>query len=191
MGRELEIKYRLTRQQYAAMLGDHPALSETAMQTVYYDTPDGALGRRLWTLRRRQEGSRSICTCKIPLPDGSRGEWEAEEQDIFAALPRLVSLGAPRELLSLGELRPHCGARFCRSFGPIVLPGGEAELAIDQGVLTGGSRELPLLEAELELKQGPDSLLWELDRLYTARYGLEKEPRSKLARAAALNEQRE
>ena len=36
------------------------------MATTYYDTPGGDLSRRHFTLRRRMENDRSVCTLKTP-----------------------------------------------------------------------------------------------------------------------------
>ena len=72
MGREFELKYRATPEIITVIREKYENFLEISMETAYYDTPDGALGDLHWTLRRRYENGRSVCTVKIPLPDGSR-----------------------------------------------------------------------------------------------------------------------
>ena len=74
MGREFELKYRATPEQLSAIREKFGPFTEIAMNTVYYDTPDGALRPRHWTLRRRMENGTPVCTLKIPGTDGGRGE---------------------------------------------------------------------------------------------------------------------
>ena len=60
------------------------------------------------------------------------------------------------------------------------------EIALDEGVLTGGGKELPLCELEAELKEGSreamDAFAEELAQIY----GMQAESKSKFARAIAL-----
>ena len=92
MGREFELKYRAAREQLEKIREAFGGFHTLHMETTYYDTPEGALGRLHWTLRRRMENGVSVCTVKTKLEDGSRGEWETEGQDILEALPRLIAL---------------------------------------------------------------------------------------------------
>ena len=88
MGRELELKYRADDDRLAAIEALYGDFTPITMETTYYDTPAADLRRLHWTLRRRFENGRSVCTLKTPLPDGSRGEWEAECPSIEEAIPR-------------------------------------------------------------------------------------------------------
>lgn len=187
MGREYELKYAATPEILEEIQSAFSGFHAIQMETTYYDDPDGNLGRRHWTVRRRLENGVSVCTVKTNLPDGSRGEWEIEAPDIRAALPRLVALGAPAQLLPLAEkLIPTCGARFTRQAA--MVNGGASELALDCGVLLGGGKEVPLCEVEVEQKSGPDSETARFAQALAAQYGLLPQPKSKLARARALAE---
>ena len=73
MGREFELKYRADGGKIAEIREKFGTFSEISMETAYYDTRDFALRRRKWTLRRRYENGKSVCTLKTPLHDGSRG----------------------------------------------------------------------------------------------------------------------
>ena len=112
MAREFEVKYRLTENAKAAIARKYGPMDTIHMETVYYDTPSGALSARKWMLRRRLENGHSLCTLKTPGEKGGRGEWEVAEGDIRQALPKLAALGAPEELLPLAE--EEIGRASCR-----------------------------------------------------------------------------
>lgn len=188
MGREFELKYQATPEMIQKIREKYRDFIPISMETVYYDTADFALRRRKWTLRRRLENGRAVCTVKTPLPDGSRGEWEVENGDILAALPDLCALGAPDALpeLTAQGVVPFCGARFTRLAKTIQLADGTVELALDQGVLLGGGQELPFAEVEVELKEGSDDAAREFAAALATEFSLVAQPKSKLARAMAL-----
>ena len=169
MGLELEFKYALTgpgqleelRQELEKAFGPWEAVE---METVYYDTPDQALAARR-----------------------ARGEWELPGGGL-ADLSKLQTLGAPWEVTSLqpDQLLPRCGARFRRLRLLACLPDAVAELALDQGVLTGGGRDLPFWELEAERKGGSGEALARWCRSLSEAWHLQEETRSKFARAASL-----
>ena len=189
MGREFELKYAASAAQQEKMLADLALpWQQIAMETTYYDTLNGDLGRLHWTLRRRFENGRSICTVKTPSPDGGRGEWETECGDITDAIPTLCKLGAPRQLLAFGVLglREVCGARFIRRVASLSIHGAVVEIAVDAGILRGGEKEMPLCEIEVELKEGADAAAIVFAQSLAKEYGLIPEPRSKYYRALSL-----
>lgn len=185
MAREMELKYGADAALLERIAADWGPFSEIRMETTYFDTRDRRLGQEKCTLRCRLENGRAVYTVKIPLADGSRGEWETEAPSLGEALPLLTASGAP-ELPAASELMAVCGARFTRRCRTIPIPGGLAELALDQGILLGAGGEAPLLEAELELKEGPDEALRTFADSFAARYSLKEEPLSKFARARML-----
>ena len=193
MGREFELKYRATAQQLEAMKNVYGGGKTIAMETTYYDTPDGAFAKRRWTLRRRLENGVSVCTLKTTLADGGRGEWETESDDLVSAIPQLIAMGAPEEIagLTAGGIVPTCGARFTRRAILLRAGSGTVELALDEGVLLGGGKEEALREAEVELKSGTDDDAIGFAAALAERFGLTPEPKSKLARARALAEKNE
>ena len=190
MGREFELKYRATSQQLEAMKNVYGEGKIIAMETTYYDTPDGEFSKRRWTLRRRLENGVSVCTLKTTLADGSRGEWEVESDNLTDAIPRLIALGAPEEIAerTAGGIVPTCGARFTRHAIALRAGRGTVELALDEGVLLGGGKEEAFREAEVELKSGTDDDAIDFAAALAERFGLTPEPKSKLARARALAE---
>ncbi len=188
MGREFELKYRADAAQIAAIREKFEDFTSISMETAYYDTFDLKLSMRRWTLRRRSENDKSVCTVKIPLPDGSRGEWEVESPSILSAIMELCKLGAPMELaaLSAGGLIQTCGAKFTRLAATLKLSGCTVELALDQGVLLGGKNQLPFAEVEVELKDGSESAAVSFAEELAREFKLVTEPKSKVQRALEL-----
>ena len=97
MATEYELKFKADSQTLAAMDAAFPGGNRMEMETAYYDTPTGKLSKRRYTLRRRLENGISVCTLKTPAGD-ARGEWETECENIEAAIPKLIEMGAPAEL---------------------------------------------------------------------------------------------
>lgn len=191
MGIEYERKFRATE----------PVLSEIAkafseeeqifaMETTYYDAPDKALSSRWYTLRRRMENGRSVCTLKAPVSARGRGEWEVECDHIENAILELCKLGAPKNLILLTArgVQPVCGAKFTRTAKTLVLENCTLELALDKGILFGGGKEIPLCEVEVELKEGTPEACDAFAKDLAARFSLEPEDHSKFRRALALYE---
>lgn len=188
MGREFELKYAATPAQQQAVAAALEPLAVTEMATTYYDTPAGELSARKLTLRRRLENGVSICTLKTPAGGFGRGEWDMEAdsiQDAAEALCRQSGQTALSELLAHG-LTAVCGARFTRRAAVVTLPEAVVEVALDRGVLTGGGRELPLCEIEVELKSGSEAAAEAYARALAGRYGLRPEEKSKFRRAMTL-----
>ena len=191
MGLEFELKYRATPeiQKNLAKTGHWHSIS---METTYYDIPSKGLSQRRYTLRRRLENGTSVCTLKAPAGDIARGEWETECGSIEAAIPELCKLGCPEELLSLtkGGLIHICGAKFTRHALTLDQGGCTLEIALDEGLLLGGGKELPLCEVEVELKSGTDADALAFAQILARRFALRPEPKSKYLRALELAAQK-
>ena len=188
MGYEFELKFRATPDILKAIRRDFPEDDRICMQTTYYDTPDAKLGDFHWTLRRRFENGVSVCTVKTPHKGGGRNEFELECDDITVAIPKLVEMGAPRELLlyTANGIEEVCAARFTRMAGKIILPGAEAELALDKGELLGGGNVLPFVEVEVELKSGDLNAVAAYGEKLAKQFNLRPEHKSKYKRALTL-----
>ena len=183
MATEYEWKFRATPEILQKLREDMPG-EETrlSMETTYYDTPAGDLAAKHFTLRRRMENGISVCTLKTPGKQG-RNEFEVNAPAIQEALAELCKLSG--ETLPT-NLLPICAAQFTRIAKTLTLTGAVAELALDQGFLTGGSTRQPLCEMELELKAGdPSAMVCYAAQLAVA-YGLKQEKHSKFRRALAL-----
>lgn len=189
MGREFELKYRATPAQQAAILKEYGDFTPITMETTYFDTLDGALSASRITLRRRFENGTSVCTVKTPADQHGRGEWETECDDIKAAIPILCKLGCPVDLISLCEkgITPICGAKFTRLAKTLTLTHCTVELALDNGILTGGGKEISLCEVEVELKAGSEAAATDFAHEFAAQFGLLPEKKSKFKRALSLS----
>ena len=191
MGIEFELKFLATPEKLAQIRQQIPGQEqEFSMQTTYFDTPDSALSARHLTLRCRKENGQSVCTLKTPAGELGRGEYAVESPDIQAALPELCKLSKMPELMALtaGGVKPVCGARFTRIAKILELDGCTVELALDQGILTGGGREVPLCEVEVELKSGSRENARAYATALSMLFDLQPEKRSKFARARMLAE---
>ena len=189
MGKEYERKYQAGPEILSAIRQQYGDFHPIAMETTYYDTPDRALGRLRWTLRRRMENGVSICALKTPGTNDVRGEWEAESPSIHQGLEAICAMDVPEQFRELvkGGLVEVCGARFTRQARLITFGSSTLELALDQGVFLGGGREQPFSEVEVELKSGTrqdtDAFSLQLSR----DYGMTEGFVSKFERALALS----
>ena len=189
MAIEFELKFRGTaesiREINRAVSGE---TMDFAMETTYYDGVNSQLSAKKYTLRRRMENDISVCTLKSPAGDNRRGEWEVECEDIHKAIDLLVQMGAPEDLkeLTAQGIVAVCGAKFNRIAKTVQFEDAVLELALDQGILMGGGRQIPLCEVEVELKSGEPQQAEQYARILAAKFGLRPEARSKFRRAFDL-----
>lgn len=189
MGVEYELKFTATADQQAAIRELMPDEGrKLQMKTTYFDAPDGALSAKRIMLRLRQENDICVCTVKTPLPDGSRGEWECECEDVYEGTKKLCQLGAPQELATLTAcgVQEVCGAAFAREAFDVCTGTARLEIALDRGVLLGGGEEMPLCEVEVELKEGAAEAANRFASDLARAFGLVPEKRSKFQRALSL-----
>jgi triphosphatase len=179
------------------------------MDSHYYDTADGILRNSGCSLRLRTENEKRVVTVKAGNAAGGglhqRMEWSAEMAeddtdrlgtaglDVDWLLRTAVSDGDPDDqlydILQRINGRPLlviCQVTFTRLAHDIGYGDTLMELALDTGGLFAADRMAPISEFELELKEGDARDLMELGRELMARYDLEPENRSKLARCLAL-----
>ena len=192
MGSEYELKYRADPESLRSIFTTFPARWQTiSMETTYYDTPSRSLSQRRWTLRCRLENNVRVCTLKTPGIGIERGEWEVTCDSIERAIPELCKLSGCQELADLCKegLVVSCGAKFSRRAGIFTLRDAVMELALDEGLLLGGGKEIPLCELEVELKEGSRESMERFAAELASLYGLQTEEKSKFARALALCEE--
>ena len=189
MGREFELKYAATPAQQDALQRDFSLnWQKFAMETTYYDTPGGSLSAKRYMLRTRLENGVSVCTLKTSGEGNLRGEWEVKADSVTGAIPMLCKLGCPEDLSALCAegLVPICGARFTRNAGLLTFLECTVELALDEGVLFAGQKEIPLCEIEVEHKEGSQQATDAFGRQLADIFDLQEEKKSKFARALAL-----
>lgn len=196
---EVECKYRITDRYTAARIEQDDEVqaallhdfADCEMDAVYYDTAEGLLSQRHWSLRLRSENGLVVAACKkaedMSGAAFAREEWQTECDGWDEALPALVRLGAPAELGSLGPLLPRCRTRFTRRAAPLRLPDGSTvELAMDEGYLEADGKREGLHELEIELLSGSRETLTAFGETLARRYDLTAEHSSKYARALRL-----
>ncbi len=205
MATEIEMKLAVPNEAVMNHVLEDPELTQYMkddyalrhMRSIYYDTKDGLLSQRKWTLRLRQEGEATVAAFKTAnMSDNAgfftRNEWQCMADNIEDAIPMLIDQGAPRELKNLLKSNPlveTCGAEFDRRAVCLYLDEGvRIEIAGDLGYLYGGDNKEPICELELELLYGDAGSLPPLCSQLVAEYGLQEEPRSKYERAKALTE---
>lgn len=186
MGVEIELKFRGDENTLQSLRRDIPGEEKIFhMHTTYYDTPEGALSTKRYTLRRRMENDVSVCTLKTPTKGLGRGEFEVVCDTIEEALPMLCKLSGIADLENI-PLKEVCGARFTRIAKTFTWQGTTMELALDRGELYGGGKSIPLWEVEIELKDGNVETLRAYGAFLSAAYGLQPEKASKFRRGLAL-----
>ena len=188
MAVEYELKFQATPEVLSAICHSIPeAATRYEMETVYYDTPSGALSARYYTLRCRRENDLHVCTLKTPAKDG-RNETELSCDNIHDALDALCEASSIEDLKDILKegIVPVCGARFTRIAKTLDIAGGTVELALDQGVLMGGGKEIPLCEVEVELKSGSIQAAQIYGAALALKFNLKPQPKSKFQRALAL-----
>jgi inorganic triphosphatase YgiF len=169
-GQEIELKLEVD-DAGAQLLRNHPLLnghrscSQKEVST-YFDTDECALKKAGFSLRVRQTDDRYVQTIKQQR-SGSAGlferpEWEqqiaAAEVDLQAAAETPL-----RDILTKkirDRLEPLVKSDVERTVWSILRGGSEVELTLDEGTITGGQNSQPLVEVEIELKEGnPISLI--------------------------------
>ena len=189
MATELELKFYANTEVFNNVLSAFSGNYEKfQMETTYFDTPQKAFSARKMTLRRRFENGISVYALKTPLPGNARGEWEVNAERWDQAIPQLLAGGAPSVLEELAKegLTPICGAKFTRLALPLKEKDFSAEIALDEGILTGNGKSLPLCELEIELKEGDAEAFLTWGRAFAALYGLTECKESKFRRAISL-----
>ncbi len=138
------------------------------LSAVYFDTPDRRLLARSAALRVRRENGNFVQALKIARGALDRLEHEATTR---GSAPELELLPA--------DIRPVLGALYAEELTPvfatdvqrrrreIVRDDGfgrvsRVELALDEGEVSAGGRTEPILELEVELKQGDRALVFDV-----------------------------
>lgn len=138
-----------------------------SLRSVYFDTPKAGLHAHGMVLRVREDGDRRVQTVKKTLANGfRRGEWETEVDgpgpDLKAAAK--TPLGGELGHRKAAALRPAFETRVDRITRQVVVDGGVIEVALDRGTIEADGGDAPILELELELKDGAPEALFTLAR---------------------------
>ena len=183
----------------------HPVIRKLAtgravtrdLQSIYWDTADRKLAAAGLLLRTRRIGRRWVQTLKQERPEERaaglerRGEWErpvageTPEPERLADTPLAEVLDGAQVTLA-----PLFRTEFRRTTRKLALPhGDQVELALDRGQILGEAGTEPIVEAELELKQGEPVALYQLARSLVAVLPLKVGRWSKAARGFRLGDE--
>lgn len=166
---EIELKLTLSETDIRALAGSAVVAELTAgrvttrlLRSVYFDTPDAALGRDKISLRIRDNGETRVQTVKLDggLEKGLSQTLEYESEitgdapDLGLVWDEWVRSRIEKDLADQSPV-PLFETRIERTAGLIDIAGeGTIELAIDIGEVRAGDKRAPLHEVELELKSG-------------------------------------
>lgn len=166
------------------------------LETVYFDTRDGALRKSGFSLRVRRTGARYVQTAKRKSGPAAgffvRQEWEAEVAGfaIDRAALKSPALNKLLESIEPKALKPLIRTRFRRTAWLIEHKSSRVEVVLDEGSVASGKAQTPLCELELELKEGKPRALFalagEIGRAAVLRLGV----LTKAERGYALAERR-
>lgn len=173
--KEIELKLQLRADDLARIKRQldrephlHAAAQTELLESQYFDTDDHRLHRYGATLRVRRRGEHHIQTVKCDDPQAGqlfdRGEWESEidgeSPDLRAA--RATGLKPLTAKKFEQALRPVFKTSVQRTTYRLGAHSWAVELALDKGQISGRGRHAPILEMELELRQGEPSHLFAL-----------------------------
>jgi triphosphatase len=173
--KEIELKLEFDPAD-AARIVSHPALKasltppeERDLVSVYFDTADFALRKAGVYLRVRDTGTHYVQTIKSLKSEAAPMERDEWERDITSPRPEL---GAAEGTALAPLLTPQVRASLRPLFETLIrrktylVGSGDSkiEVAIDEGEIVSGQRRRPILELELELKQGETKELFRLAR---------------------------
>lgn len=172
MPHEVELKFDLEPGDVARVaacpsLASRPAAT-SRHETVYFDTPEGALREAGFSLRIRRAGRGFRQTIKRKRGRAAgfyvRQEWEAEVAgfDLDRAGLAATPLKTLLEKIAPGDLVPLVRTSIRRTAWLVARRGWRVEVVLDQGVVTSGRDKAPVTELELELKEGNPQVLFEL-----------------------------
>ena len=175
---EIELKLRIDPK-HVARLKNAPVLREvkegrrlvtTHLVSIYHDTPKLSLAEKGLAVRLRKKGTngweqtiKATNGLREALPE--RNEWTVELEEGVLDLDRFTDKDVKKLLKKFVKKK-----KIDRIFesdlkrGAVDLTYRDAviELAIDQGVVRSGAKEVPISEVEFELKEGHPAALFDL-----------------------------
>ena len=168
---------------FKQLKGDSPSTSRVV--STYYDTPDGHLWQRGFSLRLREKGDGHELTLK--RQDGKaweRGEWTSAVRQPVADIGLLPEAAPRRDIGAVlpEELNPLFASDIKRAKKNLALDGAMVEVALDLGRIVNGAREAPVAELEFELLNGSVAVMLEHVRSLMGPHQLAFDARSKAAR---------
>jgi triphosphatase len=161
------------------------------LDTVYFDTRKFKLHRKGLSLRVRSDGKNFVQTVKSISNGASlaeRMEWETPvdgiEPDLAAARGTALEPYVSEKLRR--SLKPIFATLVERRIFPVKAGKAELEVALDRGWIESRKRTTEICEAEVELKNGDPSEVYDFARRLSAEVPLHLSVRSKADRGYSL-----
>jgi triphosphatase len=163
-------------------------LTQTPLRAMYFDTPSRELASQKIALRLRLEGQQWVQTLKMP-GDKLISRLKFKHERSGPELDLSLYKGTPAAKV-FDELTQPLLIRFdtqvLRTLRLLRVPGGVVEIAFDQGFIQAGGLQLPVLEFEVELKQGHLTALLGCAKKWQHQHALILDLRSKSERGDSL-----
>jgi len=199
MGTETELKLSLAAADIPLLL-QHPLLAtppkRLKLYNTYFDTPALDLTKQRVAVRERRVLRKTLLTVKTAQHSeggiSQRSEWEAPTVPGRFDFATLIDDAHLAEALTLKapQLVPVFTTNFNRRIWTLSFRRATIEVALDQGTISVQrdelTREQPICELELELKQGNPATLFALARMLSRPVRLHPADESKAARGYAL-----
>lgn len=188
MDHEIELKFLIAPEASSEILARLEGLEAVRqLDATYFDTPDHALRKAGFGLRVRDGENGRKQTLKSASSGGvfARGEWESAvtgpepDRELLAKTPAA-------KVINGDALTPVFATRVRRTTRLIERDGATIEAALDQGELLAREQRTAVSELELELKDGPARVLFDLARDLAAHAPLRLSLISKAERGYAL-----
>lgn len=199
MGSEIEIKLAIKNEEIIARIlddekikSDFGSFTIVSMNADYYDTPDLDLLKHNYVLRIRKENGEYVCTLKKRDKELDSGVLIRKEWNKILPSKKL-SLSYFSEVV--GELEAIVGGKvlieiletdFIRRKMDIAYKSSKLELAVDYGKIVSNDQEVPIMEVEIELKEGVEEDILAFIEEYLKGYSLRVDTESKFARGLHL-----
>ncbi len=200
MGSEIEIKLGISREEdIGKILGDarlgadFGEFAVISMNARYYDTRELDLLARNYVVRIRKENGANVATLKKrhrELDSGVmvREEWNHEvppnsriKLSYFPEVEKeLEGIVGSKELVEIVE------TDFIRRVLNVEFQGSQLEMAVDHGKIVSKGQEVPIMEVEIELKEGEAEAITGFMEEYLREYKLPIEMESKFRRGVDL-----
>lgn len=199
MGSEIEIKLAIKDEDTIIQILDDEKLKKDfgtfsiiSMNADYYDTPELDLLKHNYVLRIRKENGAYVCTLKKREEERDSGvlirkEWNRElvskklKLEYFEEVKdELLEIVGGSELVEILE------TDFIRRKMDVSYRSSKLELAVDYGKIVSNNQEVPIMEVEVELKEGVEEDILAFIEEYLKPYNLRVDTESKFARGLHL-----